>query len=55
MWYVMNLTYYKGLALNIHEYNLFFKGETFIDKMDDYYNKDEYDGGVFLGHIGRGG
>ena len=53
MWYVMNLTYYKGLALNIPEYKLFFKGETFKDKMDDYYKKDEDDEDLFLKIIGK--
>ena len=53
MWYVLNLTYYKSLALNIPDYKLFFKGETFKDKMDDYYEKDEADDELFLKVIGK--
>lgn len=53
MWYVLNLTYYKSLALNVPDYKLFFKGETFKDKMDDYYEKDEQDDELFLKVIGK--
>lgn len=53
MWYVMHLTYYKSLALNIPEYKLFFSGDSFKDKMDDYYQKDESDDELFLKVIGK--
>jgi hypothetical protein len=41
------------LALNIPDYKLFFKGETFKDKMHDYYEKDEADDEFFLKVIGK--
>jgi len=53
MWYVLNLTYYKSLALDVADYTTFFKGDTFKDKMNDYYEKDEADDELFLKVIGK--
>jgi len=53
LWYITNLTYYKGLGIDIPDLTLFFKGDSFADKVNDYYEKDEEEDDLFLKAIGK--
>lgn len=53
LWYLTHLTYYKGLAIEVPELSLFFKGDTFEEKAEDYYNKDENEDDLFLKAAGK--
>jgi len=53
LWYVLNLTYYKSLALDIPEPKLFFQGETFEEKAESYYKMEEEDDELFLKIVGK--
>lgn len=48
LWYVLYLTYYKGIGIDIPEYRPFFKGETFHEKIENYYKLDEEEDELFL-------
>ena len=47
LWYIASLTHYKCDELEIKEPVPLFKGETFEEKIDDYYSKDEAEDSLF--------
>jgi hypothetical protein len=47
LWYITHLTYYKCDDLDVKEAVEMFKGETFEDKVDSYYAKDEEENSLF--------
>lgn len=53
LWYTTHLTYFKSQALEVPELTLFFKGDGFDERLDDFYTKDENHDEIFEKVIGK--